>query len=650
MSFEKTKGGLSYLEQCDEITVFDIFNMFHNLCDDAEVVSHNKLEKLPCSSVPEDDLVSALMWCCKKIVRVINKNKEIISDPHYIEILNREINKLNQNIEMLETQNNETAVKMQEKQLLIEQEVLKKEQLLRKEAEAQKQLLEAEAKAKKQALEAEAKAKQQILEAEQESQKRLWNAEEEVTRQLKEREQKLRKIKSQVDDKLREKEELLSVCKRLQSSIDRGQNVNLPELLNRKEELSNQENVLKEKIARFNEDLANMKEKNNNLKEEKEALETDRILKNVDLQNLQKERDDLSRKIVSIKSQVAALRNEIKNQQADYQIEKARLDQLGGKQKELIEMIRKLREDQSELNIDVLTIRKEQEQMEYERKKREYEAQLEKLTDIHNANLEKCAQIKSQLEEEKRQQMKDLEDQKNALIEKKTADLHEIQIQQYAIEEKKKADLAEIQVKLDAIETQKAEALAEIKDKIDSIALEEQVKSDAIERGNQEIENRILQKNKKIADELERQKKLQGEFEEQSAKLNDTMKITEERKQEFKTKIVVLENKRKTLEHDLNEAYREQKKLEDWFNGIDAADQRKSLDTLQGQITILKAAKQNLDQQFGSGYFMNGDNLEAQLAEYRRYFEDTLKEVERTLADYCRKYTIVTDIIYKGGK
>ena len=58
------------------------------------------------------------------------------------------------------------------------------------------------------------------------------------------------------------------------------------------------------------------------------------------------------------------MQNDIKNKQADYAIEKAGLDQLGGKQKELIRMIQKLREDQGELNIDILLVRKEQEQME----------------------------------------------------------------------------------------------------------------------------------------------------------------------------------------------------------------------------------------------------------------------------------------------
>ena len=48
MSFENTKSSLAYLEQRGEITSFDIFNLFHNLCDDAEAMAHSKLEKMPC--------------------------------------------------------------------------------------------------------------------------------------------------------------------------------------------------------------------------------------------------------------------------------------------------------------------------------------------------------------------------------------------------------------------------------------------------------------------------------------------------------------------------------------------------------------------------------------------------------------------------
>ena len=261
----------------------------------------SKVEKMPCKNIQEDDFVSALVWCSKKIVRVINKNKDNIKDPYYADSLDSEINKLNKNIAMLEEQNQQANQKIQEKQSLLETERKKKLQILETETEGKKLLLEKET---------------QDLQI-------LLEAEESAIKELKEREQELSIKKSKLDDKIQEKEELLSACTRLQNSIGRFQNVNLPQLNNQKEELLAKENTLKGQVLLLKEELGEIKEKISQLQKEQKTLTEDKALKDKDFQSAQEECDKIAGEIAEIKKQTVDLQNDIKNKQADYAIEKA---------------------------------------------------------------------------------------------------------------------------------------------------------------------------------------------------------------------------------------------------------------------------------------------------------------------------------------
>jgi len=619
MSFENTKSSLAYLEQCGKVTAIDIFKLFHNLCDDAENMANSKLEKMPCRNIPEDDIVSALVWCSKKIVRVINKNKDNINDPYYVESLENEISKLNKNIAMLESQNQQANQKMQEKQQLLDVELKKKQQLLDTETEGKKMLLEKE------------KQNQQIL----------LEAEKAAIKELKEREQELSGVKVRLDDKIREKDELLSACSRLQNSIGRFQNVNLPQLNNKKEELQAQESTLKGQVLALKEELTQMDGRISQLQDEQKELKTEKVLKNMDLQSAKEERDKIAGEIREIKKMTADLQNDIKNKQADYAIEKAGLDQLGGKQQELIRMIQKLREDQGELNIDILTIRKEKEQMEYERKKREYTTEENKLDEIKNAYELEYQSWDEVLNAKRKTQEKEYEDKKSAHENEMLSMMNKYQLMLNVLETKKREDLAEIQKKKDAIAAQKAENEAEIQLQIDSIAMEEKAKVDVIEKKKKVVEDRIKAMNDKIEDEKQKQQKLEEQLQAQSEELKLKMKETEDKKVSVKAAISSLEKERQTLNTELNEACREEKSLREWFEGKTALTNKNSLAALNGQITVLKEAKQNLEQEFNSQYFMDSDVLEKKMDEY---FSSKLGQIEDDLKEYSKRYTMLMEM------
>ncbi len=619
MSFENTKSSLAYLEQRGEVTAIDIFKLFHNLCDDAESMAHNKLERMPCRSMPEDDVASALVWCSKKIVRVINKNKDNISDPYYVEVLDSEISKLNKNIEVLEEQNQQISQKQQEKQNLMDAEQQKKQKLLETETQGKKLLLEKE------------KQNQQIL----------LEAETSAAKELKEKERELSVVKAELDEKIREKEELLASCSRLQSSIGRFQNVNLPKLTNEKEELLAKENALKVQIGELKDEVAQINSSISQLQEEEKNLKADKTLKNIDLQSEKNAREKILGEIRDIKEQIADLQNDIKNKQADYEIEKAGLDQLGGKQQELIRMIQKLREDQGELNIDILTIRKEKEQMEYDRKKREYTAEENRLEEIKNAHETEYQIWKDELNSKQKAQEKEYEDKKAEQENDLISIMNKYQLMLNVLETKKQEQLAQIQAKKDAIAVKKAEDEAEIQMQIDSIAIEEKAKVDAIEKKKKDLENRIQEKNNKIEEEKQKQQKLEEQLQTQTDEVKLKIKETEDKKASVKASIAALEKERQTLNNELNDACREEKQLREWFGGKTALTNKNSLAALNGQITVLKEAKQNLEMEFAGKFFMDQDVLENKMNEY---LSGKLEQIEEDLRTYSKRYAMLMEI------
>lgn len=337
MSFENTKNSLSYLEEKEDITVFDIFNLFHNVCDDAESMTHSKLEKIPCKNVPEEDLISSILWCGKKMVRIITKNKEQIADPYYIEALEREADGWERKIHEFEQQEGK-----QQALIVKEQEMIR----VYREKEAQ-----------------------QIL------------------------------LKEKLQKNIQEKEELIRRCENLQEVIDRGQKVDLNSLrmqesglLREREEMEQQIVQLKEQIAQLHNDMAVLRKR-------EEMLNADKNKACTDLQNLQGQIDALEQDTVAVSRDIDRCKADIEQKQADYIIEKNNLAQLGDKQNELIQMILKLREDQSNLNLHVLESRRERQQGEYEKKLREFEEakkQLEVIRGQHAAELEK---VQKQLEQ-----------------------------------------------------------------------------------------------------------------------------------------------------------------------------------------------------------------------------------------------------------
>lgn len=616
MSFENTRSSLDYLEQRKEITSFDILNLFHNLCNDAEDLAGSKVEKMPCKNVQEDDFVSALVWCSKKIVRVINKNKENIKDPYYADSLESEINKLNKNIDMLETQNQQANEKIEEKQNLLEIERKKKQQLL----------------------ETEMEGKRRLLEQEKQNQQFLLETEESAIKELEERKKELLAIKGRLDDKIREKDDILSICSRLQNSIGRFQNVNLPQLHNQKEELQTKENTLKGQIVSLKEELREIEERISQLQDENKALKTDKELKMIDFKLAKEDWDKISGEIREIKEQTVNLQNDIKNKQADYAIEKAGLDQLGGKQQELIRMIQKLREDQGELNIDILLVRKEQEQMTYERKKREYEAEEQKIKETKQEHEKEYLNWQDSLTAKKKEQEQEYEDKKTAHDNELISIMNKYQLMLNVLETKKQEDLAKVQAKKNEIATKKAEDEAEIQMQIDSIAIEEKAKVDAIEKKKKAVEDRVIAMNNKIEEEKQKQQKLEEQLQMQSEELKLKIKETEEKKVSVKAAISELEKQRQTLNTELNDASREEKSLREWFNGKTALTNKNSLAALNGQITVLKDIKQSLEQEFSNHCFMDAEALEKKMD---GYFSDKLGQIEEDLKEFSKKYAML---------
>lgn len=587
MSFDKTKSGISYLEQRGSVTSYDIFNLFHNLCDDAEAFGHGKLEKIPCRSTSEDDLVATFLWCSKKIVRVITKNKETISDSYYREKVDDQITRLNESIEFLENQMNQVKEDGEAKVKLIKAEEAKKRQLL--------------------------------------------DTEKAVAALLSEQEQKLKAAKAELEEQIREKEQLASECDRLQAFIDSCQNIDFPALRIKKQTLLEEKKKMEEEKTALSAEIHDIGIKIAGAQKKKSSLESDRDLQEHSLRGVKQECDKLNHDIMDIKTQKEELEVDVKDKEAEYQIEKAGIDRLDGKRKNLIEMIQKLREDQSNFNLDILTVRKEKEQMEYERKKREYDAEQRKLDETYKAYQIEYQQLGAELEEQKKKNLEMIEKQKAAIDRKKTD------------------DQAQIQSQLAAVEARKAAAINEIRYQTAGIAEAETAAANEIQAQRIAMQNRMKEKEERIAREKEKQQELERQLEHQKAEFAREQQVTEEKIRSVNAEIDRLKKSRKTLNTELIEASQKQKELEEWFRGNVAAANQSSLAELRNQITVLQAAKQNLDREFEKRYIMDGDNENVKLDVYREYFENTLIQVENELDEYSKKYAIVLEAIGKGG-
>lgn len=328
MSFENTKSSISQLEQSGNISSADVFNVFRDLCEDVEMLENNKLEKLSCSNASEDDLISTFVWCSKKVLRVINKNKEQFNDADNVQMLDKEIAKLTKAIEELE-----------EQKISIEKEFAEKKKSIEELLAAEKTLV-----------------------------------------QLQEnRKGELEEIQSGLEEQKKKRDALEQECTALEQNIQTYQDIDIKKLINDKAELTEKKEQLEKEIKDYESNTQNVGDEIKKLEEEKNSLISSKGLEMGTLTLRKNEVAELEGEWESLKKQIHKLEEEIRNKKKEYEIEKAKLPSLGGERDKILENIQKIRENQAEYNIDVLRTCEAEEQIEFESKKNEYEKEVERL-------------------------------------------------------------------------------------------------------------------------------------------------------------------------------------------------------------------------------------------------------------------------------
>ncbi len=611
MSFENTKSAISYLEKQRKVTAFDIFNLFHNLCDDAEAVNGSRLYAFPCKNVPEDDLAATLLWCSNTIYQVLQMNRSEISDDFYLEEFESELESLGEKMDELKAQNAKQQEKIAQQQQLLKSEAAEKEKL-----ESQKEKLEAivELLAKENA----------------------------------------------------ERMELEKACATLQKTIADTESIDLPTVRSKKESLEKDAEKLQRQKGFVEKEIEKIEVLIADLTEEKTSLESSRAERLGEQRIQTEERDNLKQKIRKAKDDVSALKKEIKQLQSDYDIEKLELSKLDGKQQELLKMIVEIREARGNLNLDVLTVRQVQEQAAYEAKKKEFDDKEAELDRLQAERLKEYDKMAADLKAKADAQLKDLDERKLEIQNEHTAAKGKIQIETKLLEAQEHANEKELQDLRAENEKRKADELGRIQREKEKIAREEQETiarisqeekkiTDVLEEKNKAIAARIQQKEEAIiacrkakeeAIALEEKKKEELELSlyNKTVEIAKAMEATKAKIVEVKSKIAVMEAEKAQMNRDLDDAYKMQAALEAWFKSSVPKQTKESLASLQTQITLLKAAKRRLDLDFQRECLMDLDGLKLQQQENYRYFAESLSDMEKLFEKCLNRYSIVTDI------
>lgn len=79
MIFERTKKDMAILEIRDQVTVYDAFRLFRDLCEDIKDDGELTLEQLPQEDI--DSGILGFLWAGQTFLKVGKRNQELIKDP-----------------------------------------------------------------------------------------------------------------------------------------------------------------------------------------------------------------------------------------------------------------------------------------------------------------------------------------------------------------------------------------------------------------------------------------------------------------------------------------------------------------------------------------------------------------------------------------
>lgn len=252
MRFNITRSSIEALEKRGEVTIFDALNVFYDLCEDVKAEMGTPVFRLPVGN--EDESVGRLNWAGRTIMRIADKNPEILAQCDKAQKYQKIEEELQEHIAALS----------------------KKEQEL-----------------------------QEIFLLKEEAQKK----EQELAERCKE----LQLQSSQLEKKQEENRALENRCRRLEEDIADCENTDLPKLQLRKSALEERLTSLQAKITEAQNENISLEEK---VAEQAKILQTEKGSSD-SMRNLLEERERLLREeIATNDSEIALLQIKIDEEEA----------------------------------------------------------------------------------------------------------------------------------------------------------------------------------------------------------------------------------------------------------------------------------------------------------------------------------------------
>lgn len=368
MKFTISRSSIEAIEKRSEVTIIDALNVFYDLCEDIKNESGESVFKLPVGD--EDAMVNRLNWAARTIVRVAEKNPEILDKTGKTERFNsmkEDLERIAREAQDLEKDAGEASV---QRNLYTE----KKNALLSKQQEI-KALLE-----ERDTLKAECGELEQMIAS-------VQTGTNEQLQQQKTELEGLLKVQNEETDRLNEEIARLTV----ESETVAAQLENADQELDQlKENVSVCEASLSEKkqqLEQINQNYLTGKQEEDRLT--REMTQQEAALKNAvtikdglvkalaerkaDVENYQKECEELSglvgnefASVQKLQADISQMRQSLEQQKSEYN---AQLEEKDRIKKELEENIFGIREQIETVKNDILKLQEEYTSTQQEREK-----------------------------------------------------------------------------------------------------------------------------------------------------------------------------------------------------------------------------------------------------------------------------------------
>lgn len=274
----------------------------------------------------------------------------------------------------------------------------------------------------------------------------------------------------------------------------------------------------------------------------------------------------------------------------------------------------------------------------------EIQLQLEKSQErvkVFNEHLKTLNDEKTQTETDIRSQMEAIEN-----IKSKKAELAD---EYKALTEKFKLLDNEQRVLVESIENLEASMK-----QTDIVSLQNTYETRSKELMQRQEEHRLL--SEKISDQEELLLHLQKDHEEKVKYMQEVTWNTENEIKDFEKKVTDLqgritfvEDKKQSLQKDINVKEAELKSIEQWFESLEAKNFEARMANYKARIAVLKESRDALIKQLSLLYNIAPDQGAQSLANYQKFYRDALDNIDKSLNRYQECYRIVTGAMTNGG-